>query len=168
MTEDHVVDDFGNAIESPRTRWQRTYWRLGWPLTSDNDRVKREFVAFDETTVPAHQRNMHSRLIDWASWCRSRTGQNVASGFGLHQSSNTFEQREYGAATIAPLDKIASAQLAKEVAALPEKERQAIHWYYVYQRSPKPIDKARMLAVSLAGLRELLDRGRQILINREA
>ncbi len=168
MTEDQLVDDFGNVVESARTQWQRTYWRLGYSLTTDNDRVKREFVAFDETTVPAHQRNMHSRLIDWAAWNRSRAAQNVSAGFELHRSTNTFETREYGAVTIVPLDKIASAQLAKAVAALPEKERQAIHWYYVHHRTPKPLDKARALAVSLLGLRELCDRGRQMLINRGA
>jgi hypothetical protein len=168
MTDDQIVDDFGNVVDRPRSRWQRTYWRLGWPLTSDNDRVKREFVAFDETTVPAHQRYMHSRLVDWGTWCRSRAGQNVSAGFELHQSSNTWDTREYGAATRVPLDKIASGNLAKDVAALPEKERQALQWYYVHSRNPAPIDKARMLAVSLAGLRELLDRGRQMLINRGA
>jgi hypothetical protein len=162
MSDDEFTDDFGNVVAAWRFRWQRAYWRLGYALTSDNDRVTREHIDF--SIVPAWQGEMHGRLEDWAQWCRGRNMQDVSPGFGLHQSDH-WDERQYGAATRVPIVSADAIEIAKGVALLPERERQAIQWYY-QKGAKKPMSKARELAVSIRGLRDLVDAGRQIMINR--
>lgn len=63
-----------------------------------------------------------------------------------------------------PVDKLDAAKIAKAVIALPVKHRGATQWHYV--KPVAPGRAARELAVSLAGLAELVQDARTMLINR--
>jgi hypothetical protein len=159
MTDETVpdVDTIGESASPPK----RKFPSLAEREAAARNRVEREHVDF--VGVKEHHMGVHDRLLNWASWCRSRGAPNVAPGFELHQSDN-WDKREYGAATVVGVDKMDAAQVAKAVARLPEKHRRAVQWYYT-QRGMHPLAKARELAVSVRSLRELLDDARQMLVN---
>lgn len=126
-------------------------------------RAKVERTHVDFVGVKPNHMDMHDRLLNWASWCRSRTAQGVAPGFGMHKSDE-WDKREYGAETLIRVNKLDAAAVAKGVARLPEKHRQAVQWYYT-KRAMHPPLQAQKLALSVQGLRDILDDGRQMLVN---
>lgn len=134
---------------------------IGRIMVAITRRPPRAYVDF--ATVPPSQWAMHDRLENWAKWCNSRTGQDVAAGFGLHKSDE-FEDREYGALTVIQVKPEDAVKLAKAIAVLPEKHRKSLHWFYIRPRNPS--DTARQLGLSLQGLADMVGAARQMLINR--
>jgi DNA-directed RNA polymerase specialized sigma24 family protein len=119
----------------------------------------------DFAAVQPSQWKIHDRLENWARWCRGSQRQTGTAGspmFNLYRSSEA--KRQYGEETSVPIDKLDAQAIAKGVAALPDKHRRAIHWSYLHPRSPT--SQARELGVSLDGLAQLVQDGRQMLINR--
>lgn len=143
----------------------RKSWRQRQAETEarEKSRDERLPVDFSPAGVPPHQRAMDGRLANWAKWNRSRAHQEVSAGFDRVQS-DTWDRREYGVITSAPLDRIDASRVAKGVLALPDKHRAAVQWFYISGRGAR--DKAAALGVTLAGLKKLCDDARQFLINR--
>ena len=63
-----------------------------------------------------------------------------------------------------PVNTLDAVLVEKAVAALPEKHREAVRWWYVYRRDP--VAMARNLGVSKQGLADLVEAGRTMLKNR--
>lgn len=158
-----MTAQYKNACDDPEFVGppKRKFPSLAQREAAARDRVERPNVDF--VGVKPQHLELHDRLLNWASWCRSRGAPAVAPGFELHQS-DSWDKREYGAVTVVGVDKFDAADIAKSVAILPEKHRQVVQWYYML-RARHPIDKARQLALSVQGLRSLLDDARQMLLN---
>lgn len=120
------------------------------------------YVDFDRIQ-PSHWA-MHDRLENWARASRGGDKQagNAGPMFVLYRSSDA--RREYGAETAAPVDRSDAVIVGKGVSFLPDKHRQAIHWFYLHPRNPK--NAASLLGVTMQGLADLVRDGRQMLINR--
>lgn len=133
-------------------------------LAAAQNRIEKPRVDF--AAVPPSQWEMHDRLENWAKWCYGRTPRDSDTSpmFNLHRS-DAWEDREYGAATVVPIDKFDAADIAKGVAQLPEKHRKAIQWRYL-MGCKNVKGKAQELAVSFQGLADLVKDGRQMLINK--
>lgn len=134
-------------------------------MTAISRRPPREFVDF--ASVPPSQWAIHDRLTNWARWCRGRQGQVGGAGspmFELYRSSNA--RREYGEETSVPVDTGDAVLLAKTIGnpAFPDQHRRALDWYYVHPRNPG--GKAREMGLSIAGLADLVQRARIVLMNR--
>lgn len=116
----------------------------------------------DYNHVPAHHKAVHERLENWRRWVIVRPhGWQTAPMFRLYQS----KARQWEAPVIQnPVNTLDAVMLEKAVAALPEKQRDAIRWSYVHCGSP--LAMARTLAVSKQGLADLVDSGRTMLRNR--
>ena len=81
--------------------------------------------------------------------------------FRMYQS----KARQWHAPVIqTPVDTLDAVLVGKAVAALPEKHRDAIRWWYVH--AGNPVAMARTLGVSKQGLADLVDVGRTMLQNR--
>lgn len=128
------------------------------------NRVAREKP--DYSHVPPSQWKMHDRLENWARWARGRPGQDCTPMFRLHRT-DSWQDREYGALTVVPVDKDDAVKIAKAVAALPDKHRRAVQWQYL-QNARSATAKARELGLSHQGLADMVQAGRQMLINRRA
>lgn len=156
-----IAEDFKAMTDTPEKPKHKT-WKER--LRDARDRIESPKVDF--APVPPSQWAMHDRLENWAKWCYGRTARDSDTSpmFTLHRS-DAWEDREYGAATVVPINKFDAADIAEGVAVLPEKHRKAIQWRYLMDcKNPK--GKAQELAVSLQGLADLVRDARQILINR--
>lgn len=120
--------------------------------------MKREMTDFymvDDAHIAIHE-----RLNNWATWCRGSTRAGVHPMFRMYRPDN-WERDMQTAKAMDPLD---AARVQKGVAALPEKHRHSVQWFYVLSGPPKVA--ARQLAVSVQGLSDLVRNSRQMLINR--
>ena len=109
----------------------------------------------------AHQ-DIHERLELWARWVRVKpSGWQTHPMFKQYRSHAWQWHRPEVKAEINTLD---AAMLEKAVGKLPEKNRDAIRWSYVFCNNP--IQMARRLGVSKEGLLELVIAGRSMLKNR--
>jgi DNA-directed RNA polymerase specialized sigma24 family protein len=121
-----------------------------------------DFVDFF-FVAPQHEA-IDGRLRAWASWVRVRPhGWQVQPMFRQYRSKSWQWER--------PIPKIETnllevVEMEKAVSQLPEKHRAAIRWAYVAGDSP--IRMARGLGVSKAGLLELVNAARTMLVNRGA
>jgi DNA-directed RNA polymerase specialized sigma24 family protein len=111
-----------------------------------------------------HERHyeIDARLRAWASWVRVRpVGWQVAPMFRQYRSKAwQWERPEPRAALNIP----EAVEMEKAVSLLPEKHRTAIRFAYVFCGSPGKV--CRDLGVSKAGLMELIQNGRTMLVNR--
>ena len=82
--------------------------------------------------------------------------------FRLYRPSGAWGREASGVV----IDAMDAQRLQKAVVALPEPHRIAISWWY--NEGTQPLRVARRLAVSVAGLKRLVDDGRLMLINRKA
>jgi len=116
----------------------------------------------DYNHIQAHHEAIHARLENWRRWVIVRPhGWATAPMFRMYQSKS----RQWHAPDIQePIDTLDAVLLEKAVAALPEKHREAVRWWYVYRRNP--VAMARNLGVSKQGLADLVDAGRTMLNNR--
>ncbi len=109
--------------------------------------------------VAPHQGEMHRRLENWARSCFSSGGSSASPMFRLYRPDN------YERTNSMPVDQQDASKIARGVAALPEKHRQAVQWNYIEGGSPT---KARQkIGCTLEGLMLYLADGRQMLINRK-
>jgi DNA-directed RNA polymerase specialized sigma24 family protein len=107
---------------------------------------------------------IHGRLEAWARWVRVRPhGWQTAPMFRQYRSKAWQWERPNPKPTTNTLEAVA---MEKAVSQLPEKHREAIRWAYVFAGSP--IATARRLAVTKAGLLELIHAARTMLGNRRA
>ena len=122
--------------------------------------MKRDAIDFH--VIPESQQAIHSRLENWRRWVIVRPhGWQVAPMFRMYQS----KARQWHAPVIqTPVDTLDALRVEKAVAALPEKHREAVRWWYVYRRDP--VAMARNLGVSKQGLADLVDAGRTMLQDR--
>lgn len=111
--------------------------------------------------VPSHQRAMDARLINWARYVRDRPVVWTQPMFRGYRSSEVWVHE-----VSVPVDQLDGHKVEKAVQALPEKHRAAVRWAYVFRAHPRRM--CRLLAVTEAGLADLIDVGRQMLINRSA
>lgn len=121
-------------------------------------------VYVDFNDVPPEQRDMDARLDNWRRAQRGGDKQAGSSSpmFMLYQSSDA-KRREYGTATVVPVDRWDAQIISMGVNALPDKPRAAIQWYYG-RNAQGAADKARSLGVDVPGLRALLIEARATLI----
>lgn len=125
--------------------------------------MKRDAVDFQ--VIPLHQDKMHLRLDNWARWCEGPCRYDVAVGFGLFRSDEFTDKEDRLETEIRPPVNVLDAhKMQKGVSELPEKHRKAVQWYYVVRSAP--IRACRQIACTPAMLVELVDDGRQMLINR--
>ena len=116
----------------------------------------------DYNHVQDRHKAIHARLENWRRWVIVRpSGWQVAPMFRMYQS----KARQWHAPVIqTPVDTLDAVLMEKAVAALHEKHREAVRWWYVYRRNPAAM--ARSLGVSKQGLADLVDAGRTMLQNR--
>lgn len=117
--------------------------------------------SIDFHFVPSHQRAMDARLINWARYVRDRPVSWMSPMFRGYQSSEIWIHE-----TTVPVDQLDGQRMEKAVSALPDKHRTAVRWAYVFRGAPWRI--RRRLAVTEQGLADLIEVGRQMLVNRQA
>lgn len=134
--------------------------------TARQPQQSREWVDF--ASVPPSQWAIHDRLANWARWCHGSSGREdgTCRMFSLASSGAYYNARRYGEETVVPIDKLDAARLSAAIGLLPEKQRRAIHWYYV-RDARGATDQARELGVSVGGLAALVLTARTMLITRE-
>ena len=111
--------------------------------------------------VDPHQKEMDAKLMNWASWVRPRAPSWVSPMFRQAQSNS----RQWHTPEIRQTCDVIGAQaMEKAVFHLPENQRTAIRWHYVYPVSPTKV--CRALGVSMDGLADLVRQGRTMLMNR--
>lgn len=110
---------------------------------------------------PEHEA-IDARLQSWARWVRVRPhGWQTAPMFRQYRS-HAWQWHERVPRT--PVNVLEAVEMEKAVSALPDKHRAAIRFCYVWCGSPGAF--ARVLGVSKAGLLQLIEEGRQMLVNR--
>lgn len=119
-----------------------------------------DFVDFNH--VPDHHKAIHERLENWRRWVTVRPhGWQTAPMFRMYQS----KARQWEAPVIQrPINTIDAMLMEKAIFQLPEKNRDAIRWNYVY--CGNPVAMAQRLGVSKQGLALLVDVGRTMLGNK--
>ena len=116
----------------------------------------------DFHTVYDHHLSIHDALLNWSRVVRV----SVASGkptpmFKHYRASEVWISDE----PRIPTDTQAGWKMERAVFMLPLKHRDAIRWHYVFPRR-NPSMVARKLAVTTAGLHQLVHDGRSMLRNR--
>lgn len=119
-----------------------------------------DFVDF--FAVAEHHAAIHERLERWARWVRVRPHGWQTTPMFRQYRSHAWQWETPTVRT--PVNTLEAVAMEKAVSGLPEKHREAIRWQYVWQASPGVM--ARRLAVTTAGLFELVEQGRTMLINR--
>lgn len=122
-------------------------------------RVQESFVDYNHVH-PEHEA-IHARLENWRRWVTVRPhGWQTAPMFRLYQS----KARQWHAPVIQNhVDTLDALKIERAVSRLPTKNREAIRWCYVF--AGNPLGMARRLAVSRAGLLELIEDGRRMVAN---
>ena len=119
-------------------------------------------VSIDFDYVPSNQHDADKRLVNWARWVTVRPhGWHTAPMFRQAQSNS----RQWHPPEIKdPVGSLDAVVIEKAVAALPDRHRMALRWFYVCKGSP--VAMARALGVSKQGLADLVEAGRAMLQNR--
>lgn len=123
--------------------------------------MKREdFVDFFH--IPSGHLAIHERLNAWARWVKVRPhGWQTAPMFRQYRSKAwQWERPEVRT----PINTLEVVEMEKQVSGLPEKEREAVRWAYVFGGAP--VAMCRKLGVSRQGLMDLIHAGRTMLVNR--
>lgn len=108
---------------------------------------------------------VHERLTNWARWTRS-TGRGASSS-PMFRHYRAPKNRDSMDDLRIPVDGLDASAIERIVASLPEKNRDAIRWWYVYSAIGLDIWKAcRYLGVTRDGLAELVHDGRTMVKNR--
>ena len=121
-------------------------------------------MSVDFDRVPDTHEAMHKRLQNWAQWVRPRdsSAKNVHPMWRQFVASRVWDDRTVRSS----LDTLDALAIEKAVSALPEKQRFAVRWRYVY--SGHPGRAARFVGVTQQGLADLILDGTQMLINVKA
>jgi DNA-directed RNA polymerase specialized sigma24 family protein len=122
--------------------------------------MKRDSIDFFAVHDGHHA--IHDQLCNWSRVVRVHVSSNRPSPmFAAYRSSEVFQAPE---AKI-PTDMQAGWKMERAVSNLPEKQRAAIRWQYVWPWKP-PGMVARRLAVTTTVLQQLVHDGRSMLRNR--
>ena len=116
----------------------------------------------DFSHIPARHEAINQRLEDWSRWVKVKPQAWACQP--MFRQYRAPRQYEHQATIRIEINQIEAHQTEKEVANLPIKHRDAIRWFYVYNKNP--LGMARSLAVSTDGLLELVTDGRDMLKNR--
>ena len=120
------------------------------------------YVNYSEV-LPEHEA-IHERLDNWKRWLRASGTSWTAHPMWRHlKEKEVIEARQRGEFPI-PVNSLDAHLVEKAVAALPEKHRFAIRWWYVF--SGNPLKAAREIAVTKERLAEVVKEGRTMLKNR--
>lgn len=110
---------------------------------------------------PAHEQ-IHARLTNWARWASGH--RSVGNVLPMFKDYRHPQHRETGAGSI-PIDSLDAIALQKLFAGVPQLNRHAIHWVYLYPFIR--VEKVcRVLAVSRTQLAESIHDGRAMVKNR--
>lgn len=111
---------------------------------------------------PRHE-EIDLKLQNWARWVTvKRTGWAMQPIFKQYRAPRQWESDLH---IPIPIDGLHALQIERAVSFLPEKQRTALRWAYVF--SFVPVNKVRReLGVTLDGLGELIDSARDMLKNR--
>ena len=118
-------------------------------------------VVVDFTHVAAHHRQIDERLTNWARWVIPRPTSWIAPMWRGFKSSEIWATDP---SVSIPIDSLDAQAVEKQVSALPEKNRDAIRWAYVFRGHPSKM--CRELGVTRDALADLIYTGRSMLINR--
>ena len=113
--------------------------------------------------VPLHQEEIHIKLMNWAMWVKPGQSASVCPMFqalGYKSNARQWHQPEYRE-TCRPLE---AQAMEKLVCQLPESNRKAIVWWYVYCSGA--LKMQRRLGVNAEGLNSLVVNARTMLVNR--
>ncbi len=117
-----------------------------------------EPVDFHEV-LPVHDA-IHKKLENWARYVEVRRPRWFSPMWKWSKSNG----RQWHAPELRPEVNILEAgKMEKSVAALPDKQRAAIRWSYIYRGSPAR--QSRELGVTYEGLKALVHSGRNMLQN---
>ena len=125
--------------------------------------MKREAVDFQ--VIPIHQDAMHLRLENWGRWSNPPGMPDIAPGFDRARSDELTRETSEASEIRAPVDVRDAIKIQSAMHFMPIKHRQALAWYYVTPSAP--IKACRRIGCTAVGLVELVDDGRQMLINRK-
>ena len=116
--------------------------------------------SIDFHHVPPHQKAMDERLINWARYVKPKP-----MPWKTHPMFRGYKSSEVYAQEISvPVNILDGHKIEKAVSVLPEKERAAVRWAYVFRSHPRRM--CTRLAVTEQGLADLIVDGRQMLVNR--
>jgi hypothetical protein len=114
---------------------------------------------------PEH-REVHDALLNWARVVRDNAnGPRCAPIFRHYRAVEEWFEPGAAHEKPAPIRPLEGWRMEQSVSKLPEKERAAVRWHYVYTRV-QPWRMARKLAVHQTALLDLVHRGRAMLTNR--
>ena len=114
----------------------------------------RDFIEFNR--VPPEQMAIHWRLVNWARWCRPSFGSSVHPMF--RQAISAARARE-DVSTAPPVNEVDARVIQAAYAALQDRERRAIAWFYVTRGSVT--GAMRQCGTDKRGLLELINRARE-------
>jgi DNA-directed RNA polymerase specialized sigma24 family protein len=115
----------------------------------------------DFHTVRPEHLAIHDLLLNWTRVVRVNTAYAKPTPMFAHYRSSEV----WACDTQIPADLLAGWKMEKAVGQLPPKHRDAVRWAYVHRRVP-PQKQARMLAVPLLTLGDLVHDARSMLKNR--
>lgn len=124
--------------------------------------MKREDI--DMHSVPEHQRAIHERLVNWARWVEVRPHYAMSPMFRI--MGYRSNSRQWHAPEIRPMvDLLDALAVEKTMRHLPEKNRTALQWHYLY--ACLHLGKVcKFIGVSKEGLQKLVVDARQMVDNR--
>ena len=130
-------------------------------VSGDAAEAPRQYVDFN--TVPQSQREIDARLVNWGRWSLpGGLGLKRSPMFELYRSADPL--RQYGSASAQPVDQADAERVQRAMVELTGPQRLALSWCYIRRNNPRRA--AETIGVSLQGLRELIDTGRQALMAR--
>ena len=116
----------------------------------------------DFSHIPARHEAIDRRLNDWARWVTVKPRAWACQP--MFRQYRAPRQYEHQATIRVEVNSLEAHETEKAVASLPMDHRDAIRWFYVFNKNP--LGMARSLAVSTDGLLDLVTDGRDMLKNR--
>jgi hypothetical protein len=116
----------------------------------------------DLNAIPHHQKDMHDRLCNWAMWAKPG-GSGKIHPMWAQSKSNAWQwhPREYRPSC----NTLEAHDMEKQITKLPEKNRNALIWFYIYANVSAT--KARKwLGLTSDALAGTVIDARQMLMNR--
>jgi hypothetical protein len=121
--------------------------------------MKRDYIDFQRLHG---QDEIHIRLINWARYVRDHPRMWPVQP--MFQNAKTSRQWDLSPHVKAAIDELDGLLVEKTIRNLPERNRDALRWYYVY--AGIPVAKIRRhLAVTLEGLDKAVRDGRSMVNN---
>jgi hypothetical protein len=103
---------------------------------------------------------IHTRLENWARWCRGSGGSSASPMFRLYRSGEQWGNAEPSVG----IDGLDASKVAKGVIALPVRHRAAVNWCYITASNPRRA--CQSIGTTMDGLAQYIHEGRQMLVNR--